>query len=188
MREKYESLSLATLKDLAKARGLKGVSTLRKPELIERMLQEDQLENEENNKQAENKEPDKKAEEEEHKKAENESSQSHVSAENVQLDSGEKANGILARGLHLGKGIQDNGYGQFLSMLGYKLEERGKYLIKVDRYFASSKICSVCGHKKKELALSERIYLCECGNRMDRDVNAAVNILKEGKRIYKKCA
>ena len=94
----------------------------------------------------------------------------------------------IAGGLHFGKGIQDNGYGQFLSMLGYKLEERGKYLIKVDRYFASSKICSVCGHKKKELALSERIYLCECGNRMDRDVNAAVNILKEGKRIYKKCA
>ena len=95
MREKYESLSLATLKDLAKARGLKGVSTLRKPELIERMLQEDQLENEENNKKVEKKEPDKKAEEEEHKKAENESSQSHVAAENVQLDSGEKANGIL---------------------------------------------------------------------------------------------
>ena len=94
----------------------------------------------------------------------------------------------MAGGLHFGKGIQDNGYGQFLSMLGYKLEERGKYLIKVDRYFASSKICSVCGHKKKELALSERTYLCECGNRMDRDVNAAVNILKEGKRIYKKCA
>ena len=68
------------------------------------------------------------------------------------------------------------------------IEERGKYLIKVDRYFASSKICSVCGHKKKELALSERTYLCECGNRMDRDVNAAVNILEEGKRIYKKCA
>ena len=95
MREKYESLSLATLKELAKARGLKGVSTLRKPELIERMLQEDQLENEENHKKAENKEPDKKAGEDEHKKAENESSQSHVAAENVQLDSGEKANGIL---------------------------------------------------------------------------------------------
>ena len=94
----------------------------------------------------------------------------------------------IAGGLYLGKGIQDNGYGQFLSMLGYKLEERGKYLIKVDRYFASSKICSVCGHKKKELALSERTYICECGNRIDRDINAAVNILKEGKRIYKKCA
>ena len=45
MREKYESLSLATLKELAKARGLKGVSALRKPELIERMLHEDELEN-----------------------------------------------------------------------------------------------------------------------------------------------
>lgn len=44
MREKYESLSLATLKDLAKARGLKGISTLRKPELIDRMLQEDERE------------------------------------------------------------------------------------------------------------------------------------------------
>ena len=83
---------------------------------------------------------------------------------------------------------KDNGYGQFLSMLGYKLEERGKHLIKVDRYFASSKICSVCGHKKKELALSDRMYVCECGNRMDRDVNAAVNIREEGKRIYKECA
>ena len=49
MREKYESLSLATLKDLAKARGLKGVSALRKPELIERMLHEDELEGETKN-------------------------------------------------------------------------------------------------------------------------------------------
>ena len=94
----------------------------------------------------------------------------------------------MSGGLHLGKGVQDNGYGQFLFMLGYKLEECGKYLIKVDRYFASSKICSVCGHKKKELALSDRMYVCECGNRMDRDVNAAVNIREEGKRIYKECA
>ena len=72
------------------------------------------------------------------------------------------------------KGVHDNGYGLFLSMLEYKLEERGKYLIKVDRYFASSKICSVCGKKKEKLSLSERIYYCECGHRMDRDVNAAV--------------
>ena len=94
----------------------------------------------------------------------------------------------MSGGLHLGKGVQDNGYGQFLFMLGYKLEECGKHLIKVDRYFASSKICSVCGHKKKELALSDRMYVCECGNRMDRYVNAAVNIREEGKRIYKECA
>lgn len=94
----------------------------------------------------------------------------------------------MAGGLHLGKGVHDNGYGLFLSMLEYKLEERGKYLIKVDRYFASSKICSVCGKKKEELSLSDRIYYCECGNRMDRDVNAAVNIMKEGKRIFAECA
>ncbi len=94
----------------------------------------------------------------------------------------------MAGGLHLGKGVHDNGYGLFLSMLEYKLEERGKYLIKVDRYFASSKICSVCGKKKEELSLSDRIYCCECGNRMDRDVNAAVNIMNEGKRIFAECA
>ena len=94
----------------------------------------------------------------------------------------------MAGGLHLGKGVHDNGYGLFLSMLEYKLEERGKYLIKVNRYFASSKICSVCGKKKAELSLSERIYYCECGNRMDRDVNAAVNIMNEGKRIFAECA
>ena len=94
----------------------------------------------------------------------------------------------MAGGLHLGKGVHDNGYGLFLSMLEYKLEERGKYLIKVDRYFASSKICSVCGKKKEELSLADRIYYCECGNRMNRDVNAAVNIMNEGKRIFAECA
>ena len=94
----------------------------------------------------------------------------------------------MAGGLHLGKGVHDNGYGLFLSMLEYKLEERGKYLLKVDCYFASSKICSVCGKKKEELSLSDRIYYCECGNRMDRDVNAAVNIMNEGKRIFAECA
>ena len=94
----------------------------------------------------------------------------------------------MAGGLHLGKGVHDNGYGLFLSMLEYKLEERGKYLIKVDRYCASSKICSVCRKKKEELSLSDRIYYCECGNRMDRDVNAAVNIMNEGKRIFAECA
>ena len=94
----------------------------------------------------------------------------------------------MAGGFHFGKGVHDNGYGLFLSMLEYKLEERGKYLIKVDRYFASSKICSVCGNKKEELSLSDRIYYCECGNRMDRDANAAVNIMNEGKRIFAECA
>ena len=60
---------------------------------------------------------------------------------------------------------------------------RGKKLIKVDRFYPSSKTCSKCGKVKKELSLSERTYECECGNRMDRDVNAAINIREEGKRI-----
>ena len=94
----------------------------------------------------------------------------------------------MAGGPHFGKGVHDNGYGLFLAMLEYKLEERGKYLIKVDRYFASSKICSVCGKKKAGLSLAERLYYCECGNRMDRDINAAVNIMNEGKRIFTECA
>ena len=57
--------------------------------------------------------------------------------------------------------------------------------IKTDRFFPSSKKCSVCGAVKKELALSERKYCCECGNVMDRDVNAAVNIREEGIRILR---
>ena len=91
----------------------------------------------------------------------------------------------MSQCLNLGKGVMDNGYGKFRELLAYKLEERGKTLVKVDRFYPSSKTCSVCGRVKKELALSERIYRCECGNEMDRDVNAAVNIREEGRRMLK---
>lgn len=89
----------------------------------------------------------------------------------------------LSQSLNLGKGIMDNGYGMFRDQLGYKLKDRGKYLVKVDRYYPTSKTCSKCGKVKDVLLLSERIYRCECGNEMDRDVNAAINICEEGKRI-----
>lgn len=89
----------------------------------------------------------------------------------------------MSQCLHLGKGIMDNGYGRFLNMLSYKLKEQGKKLVKVDRYYPSSKTCSKCGKVKKTLSLSERIYKCECGNEMDRDVNAAINLREEGRRI-----
>ena len=88
----------------------------------------------------------------------------------------------MSRCLHLGKGVMDNGYGMFRNILEYKLRERGKLLIKVDRFYPSSKTCSVCGKVKKELPLSERIYRCGCGNEMDRDINAAINIREEGIR------
>ena len=85
--------------------------------------------------------------------------------------------------MHFGKSVMDNGYGMFRDMLAYKLREQGKELIKIDRFFPSSKKCSVCGEVKKELKLSERIYRCTCGSELDRDVNAAVNIREEGRRI-----
>jgi len=91
----------------------------------------------------------------------------------------------MSQALHFGKSVMDNGYGEFLRKLEYKLEQRGKVLIRIDRYYPSSKRCSRCGKVKEEMKLSEREYRCSCGNQMDRDVNAAINIREEGKRIYK---
>ncbi len=89
----------------------------------------------------------------------------------------------MSRSLHFGKSVADNGYGMFRTMLAYKLEEQGKELVKVDRFFPSSKRCSKCGRIKEELTLSDRLYRCECGSIMDRDVNAAINIMKEAMRL-----
>lgn len=87
-----------------------------------------------------------------------------------------------------GKAIMDNGYGMFLVMLEYKLRDRGKQLVKVDKWYPSSQICSCCGRKQK-ISLHVRIYNCQlCGNHMDRDYNAAVNIRKEGLRILREKA
>ena len=85
--------------------------------------------------------------------------------------------------LHFGKSVQDNGYGLFRKMLDYKLAWQGKKMVKVDRFFPSSKKCCKCGRIKKELKLSERVYHCECGNEMDRDHNAAINIREEARRM-----
>ena len=100
MREKYESLSLATLKDLAKARGLKGVSALRKPELIERMLHEDELEGETKKQETVREKPQQSEVEGSGERIPQynktpERTQYHAPAEAVQLDSGERADGIL---------------------------------------------------------------------------------------------
>lgn len=89
----------------------------------------------------------------------------------------------MSQGMNFGRGVMDNGYGSFLTMIRYKMEERGHVFVKVGRYYPSSKKCSACGKVKDELRLSEREYVCECGNRMDRDVNAAINIREEGKRL-----
>ena len=90
----------------------------------------------------------------------------------------------MKRALRFGKSVSDNGWGMFVSMLTYKAERKGKLLVKVDRWFPSSKTCITCGHIHKELRLSDRTYLCPvCGHAMDRDEQAAKNILNEAKRM-----
>ncbi len=91
----------------------------------------------------------------------------------------------MSQALHFGKSVSDNGWGMFVTFLQYKLEEMGKKLVKVDKFFASSQTCHVCGYKNiKTKNLSVRVWDCpECGTHHDRDVNAAINIKNEGMRI-----
>ena len=91
----------------------------------------------------------------------------------------------MSQALNFGKSVSDNGWGMFIKFLQYKLEEKGKRLIKVDKFFASSQICSVCGYKNSEIKnLGIRAWHCpECGTHHDRDINAAINIKNEGIRL-----
>ena len=90
------------------------------------------------------------------------------------------------KGFGNGKATLDNGYGLFLNMLEYKLYDRGKYFIKVDKWFPSSQICNHCGTVHTEMKdLSIRTMRCDCGFVLDRDHNTALNIKKEGLRLLK---
>lgn len=86
----------------------------------------------------------------------------------------------MASSLKLGKSTNDNGFGMFRTFLNYKLAERGKKLIKIDKWFPSSKTCSSCGYINDALTLKDREWNCVCGIHHLRDVNAAINIRKEG--------
>jgi putative transposase len=78
---------------------------------------------------------------------------------------------------HLSKSISDAAFGEFRRQLTYKLASENKLLIVADRFFPSSKTCSVCGAKTKRLPLSKREWTCsECGTSHDRDLNAAINL------------
>ena len=88
------------------------------------------------------------------------------------------------KGFGNGKATLDNGYGMFLTMLSYKLTDRGKYFVKVDKWYPSSQICYACGKQHKEMKnLLTRQFVCECGYKNDRDINASLNIKKEGLRL-----
>lgn len=93
------------------------------------------------------------------------------------------------QGFGNGKATLDNGYGMFLSMLEYKLSDRNKYLVKVDKWFPSSQICHCCGTLHPEMKdLRIRTMKCGCGLTMSRDQNAAANILQEGVRLLTEVA
>ena len=84
----------------------------------------------------------------------------------------------------LARSISDVGWYEFNRMLEYKSLWNAKHFIKIDRWFASSKICNECGSKKVDLKLSDRIYVCKnCGNVVDRDFNASKNILAKGLNV-----
>ena len=86
-------------------------------------------------------------------------------------------NGML-KNHRLAKALSDAALSDFLTMLKYKAEHRGVEIVEAERWFPSSKICSACGAVKKNLSLADRVYTCNCGLTIDRDLNAAINLKK----------
>ena len=91
---------------------------------------------------------------------------------------------VLIPELKLGVFVNDLAFGTFLNFLKYKLEWLNKKLVKVDKYFPSSQLCSECGYRKTDLLLKTKSWVCpNCGVKHNRDHNAAINIKKEGMRM-----
>lgn len=87
----------------------------------------------------------------------------------------------MVKNHHLAKAVSDAAFGEFRRQLDYKTARTGAVLHVIDRWYPSSKTCSACGAVKAKLSLNERVYRCDgCGLTMDRDLNAAVNILVAG--------
>lgn len=84
----------------------------------------------------------------------------------------------MMRNKHLSKAIQEQCLSEFIRQMKYKCEFSGIPFVQVGRFYPSSKMCSCCGKIKKDLKLSDRVYVCECGNNIDRDYNAAINLMR----------
>lgn len=84
----------------------------------------------------------------------------------------------------LAKSIQDASFSSFCNMITYKAIEQHRQYVKINTFYPSSKLCHCCGFKYKGLKLEERFWTCpKCGTYLDRDENAAINILNEGLKI-----
>lgn len=91
----------------------------------------------------------------------------------------------MIKNKHLSKSIQQQCFYEFRRQLEYKSEWNNIQLIIADKFFPSSKLCSCCGKIKKDLKLSDRIYKCECGNIIDRDFQASLNLKQYGESVLK---
>ena len=89
----------------------------------------------------------------------------------------------MMKNRHLSKAVQEQGFFWFRKQLEYKCSDKGIQLIVADRFYPSSKRCSCCGNIKKDLKLSDRVYRCECGNKIDRDFQASINLKAYGERF-----
>lgn len=88
----------------------------------------------------------------------------------------------MLRNHKLAKSISDVSWSMFVAKLQYKADWYGKRVVKIDRWFASSQICSSCGVNSGKKTLDIRYWECECGAKHDRDINASINIKNEGLR------
>ena len=91
----------------------------------------------------------------------------------------------MMKNKHLSKAVWQQGFYEFRKQIEYKSELNNIRLIMADRLFPSSKLCSCCGNIKKDLKLSDRIYKCQCGNVIDRDFQASLNLKIYGENVLK---
>ena len=89
----------------------------------------------------------------------------------------------MMKNRHLSKAVQEQCFYEFRRQIEYKSVWNNIPVIIADRFFPSSKLCSCCGTIKKDLKLSDRIYKCECGNVIDRDYQAALNLKRYGENV-----
>ena len=89
----------------------------------------------------------------------------------------------MMKNKHLSKAIQQQGFYEFRRQVEYKSAWNNIPVIIADRFFPSSKLCSCCGMINKDLKLSDRIYRCDCGNIIDRDYQASLNLKRYGENV-----
>ena len=92
----------------------------------------------------------------------------------------------MMKNKHLSKAVQQQGFREFRRQIEYKSAWNNIPVIIADRFFPSSKLCSCCGNIKTDLKLSDRSYKCECGNVIDRDYQASLNLKRYGEMALEK--